>query len=400
MNESSDRYKIQSAAIGPAGLIIDWYDGHRSQFHPVWLRHQCSCRSCGTPINAVRGLRLHHIPEDIQPTLVSADAGGVSLSWSNDGHTSEYAAAWLRDNCYSDEERAHRRHRPILWDGAIGNNPPQADLAVVEADDEARLAMLEQIRDYGFCKIMNAPTRAEDAGRLINMVGPQRVTHFGTYELSKKGTVDNVGDITDALDPHVDETYRTSTIGITVFQVLQPSSNGGASTLVDGFEAVQRLKSTWPEDFELLTKVPITGTRRDAAHNSGGKARWYSATMPVIRTDYYGNLTGVRLNERQIAPLDLPGELVAPCYRALKRLFDTLYDPALRLTFELQAGEGLIFDNQRVLHGRTRFETEDPPRAVLTSSVDIEEFHSSLRLLQEQIEGTVPPIRLTQGMVA
>ena len=200
--------------------------------------------------------------------------------------------------------------------------------------------------------------------------------------------------------PHADETYRLSTIGITVFQVLRPSTEGGHSTLVDGFEAARRLRTAWPEDFDLLTKVPITGERRDAAHNSGGQAKWFSATMPMIRVDFDGEISGVRLNERQIAPLDLPGDLIEPCYRALRRLFEILYDPDLRLTFELQAGDGLIFDNQRVLHGRTAFEPEEPARSVLTSSVDIEEFHSSLRLLTESLRGRVPPMRLSQGMVA
>jgi len=114
--------------------------------------------------------------------------------------------------------------------------------------------------------------------------------------------------ITVALDPHVDETYRLSTIGIIVFQVLRPSSNGGHSTLVDGFEAVRLLRESWPDDFELLTKLPITGERRDAAHNSGGQTKWYAASLPVIRLDFDGDVSGVRLNERQIAPLDLPDD--------------------------------------------------------------------------------------------
>ncbi|MFA9420576.1 MAG: hypothetical protein ACERLB_10535 [Gammaproteobacteria bacterium] len=67
----------------------------------------------------------------------------------------------------------------------------------------------------------------DQAQRLIFLVGTQRQTHYGSYELSKKSTMDNVGDVTSALDPHTDETYRLSAIGITVFQVRHPSANGG-----------------------------------------------------------------------------------------------------------------------------------------------------------------------------
>ena len=400
MSTPDPRYVIASAAIDDGALMVDWRDGHRSRYHPLWLRHQCGCSSCGTAITAVRGLRLHHIPDDIAARLEDCSDDAVGLVWPHDGHRSRYGARWLRDHCYSDAERARRKHRPILWDRRIESDCPEADMVECERSPEARLALLELVRDYGFCVVRNAPTDATEAGRLIGLIGPQRQSHYGTYMLSKKDAVDNVGDITDALDPHVDETYRLSTIGITVFQVLRPSSEGGHSTLVDGFETVRRLREAWPGDFELLRKVPITGERRDAAHNSGGQAKWYAATMPMIRVDFDGDVSGVRLNERQIAPLDVPGNLIGPCYRALQRIFDILYDPDLRLTFELKAGDGLIFDNQRVLHGRTAFEPEEPARSVLTSSVDLEEFHSSLRQLTESVRGTVPALRLTQGMVA
>lgn len=400
MQTSEPGYRIDALAVDGGELRIDWSDGHTSRFHPMWLRHQCTCAACGTPVNAVRGLRLHHIPMEIAFRVEAHDERGVVLAWANDGHHSRYEADWLRDHCYSDTERRRRRHRPVLWDERIGNDPPYADMTACEDTAEQRLAMLERVRDYGFCRIGNAPIEAGQAGRLIGLVGPQRQSHYGTYTLSKKTAVDNVGDITDPLDPHMDETYRLSTVGITVFQVLRPSSDGGHSTLVDGFEAARRLREAYPEEFELLTRVPITGTRRDQARNSGGQVKWLSATMPVIRVDFDGEVSGLRCNERQIMPLDLPGHLIEPCYRALKRLYEIIYDPELRVTFALAAGEGLIFDNQRVLHGRTGFAPEEPGRSVLTSSVDIEEFHSSLRLLTERVRGPVPPMRLAQGMVA
>lgn len=400
MGQSDARYRIETARIEDRHLVVGWGDGHESRFHPVWLRHQCECKLCGTPVNAVRGLRLHHIPGDIAPALHMNDRARVQLEWSNDRHRSTYAARWLRDHCYSARERRLRKHRPTLWDGRIAADPPRAAFSEAESVPSTRLAMLEAVRDAGFCVVSDVPTDPGQAHRLIELVGPQRRTHFGTYRLTNKATVDNVGDITAALDPHTDETYRLSAIGVTVFQVLRPSVDGGHSTLVDGFEAVRRLRDAWPADFELLTRVPIAAQRLDHAHNSGGQARWYAASLPVIKVDFDGDLCGVRLNERQIGPLDLDPDLIEPCYRALGRLFELAYDPDLRVTFALQQGEGLLFDNQRVLHGRTAFTPEAPARSVLTSSVDLEDFHSTLRLLQRDLGRHDPPLRLRQGMAA
>jgi gamma-butyrobetaine dioxygenase len=380
-------------------VAVSWSDGHESRFPSIQLRHQCACPACGTPTNAVRGIRLWMIPDDIRAERAAVTPDGVRVVWSDDGHTSDYDARWLRAACCAPQERAARAARPTLWTAADAGSLPAFDLAAAESDPETRLRLLEAVRDFGVCSITGAPTMADEAARMIALIGPQRVTHFGTYTLTGKASVDNVGDITDALDPHCDETYRLSTVGVTVFQVLRPARSGGHTTLVDGFEAVRRLRADYPDDFDLLTRVPIPAERRDAAVNSGGREKWYAASMPVIRTDIDGHVTGVRLNERQIGPLDVPQDWIEPTYRALKRLFAAAYDPALRITLPLKAGEGVIFDNQRVLHGRTAYRSETPPRAVLTSSVDIEEFHSSLRLLQERLRGRADPRAPLQGMV-
>ena len=400
MTGNDARYSISSAQIDETHVCIIWGDGHMSRFHPMWLRHQCECEVCGSPLDALRGVRLHHLPETVTPQNLEVTEDGIALAWVHDGHRSRYQATWLRDHCYSPEERALRKHQPILWDGTIESDPPTADYDAARASDAVRLKMLEAVRDYGFCKIVGVPPDQAHSQNLIELVGMQRQTHYGTYTLAKRKAVDNVGDNSDPLDPHQDETYRLSAVGITVFQVLHPSSNGGHSTLVDGYEAVRRLRDQAPEDFELLTKLPITGQRLDRARNSGGNQRFLSAKMPIIKLDFDGDVAGLRLNERQIAPLDMPGELIGPCYRALKRLFEFVYDPDLVVTFPLQAGEGLLFDNHRVLHGRTGFVPEDPPRAVLTSSVDLEEFHSTMRTLEMAAGKQGPLMQFAQGVVS
>ncbi|WP_122073852.1 TauD/TfdA family dioxygenase [Pseudophaeobacter sp. EL27] len=393
----TERHSIRSVTSQNGLLAVQWGDGHESRFHAIWLRHQCWCPECGTPETGVRGIRLQHFDETITLSGVDFADTAVRVVWP-DGHRSEYPARWLRNHCYSDTERASRRLAPVLWDATIAAHPPSGSLAEAEADPAARLRILEAVRDYGFCKITDAPKDSAERSRMIDLVGAQRQTHFGTYTLKTKKTVTNVGDTTGPLDPHMDEPYRYAAIGVTVFQVLHPSSNGGASTLVDGFEAVRRLKESWPEDFDMLCSMQITCQRFDPGDNSHGNERWYKSRLPVIQLDEQGEVCGVRMNERQISPLDVPADQVVPAYRALKRLFTILYDEDLCLTLDLKAGEGLLFDNQRLLHGRTGFTPETPPRAVLTSSVDLDDFHSSLRLLQRDLDPDAMHMVLRQGM--
>ena len=394
-NES--RYEIRQASIVDRELQIEWADGHHSNFHPIWLRHQCECEQCGTPMNAVRDLRIHHIPDNIFPVQLTFDPAQVHLNWSNDNHASCYTARWLRDHCYSEFERARRKHRPILWDATIEQDPPTFDYHTTATDSRIRLKMLQAICDYGFCKVENLSPDSSKA--YIELVGQQRQTHFGTYKLSKKNSINNVGDVTSELPPHCDETYRTSTVGITVFQVIRPSQEGGHSTLVDGFEAARRFSDLYPEDFALLARTPIRAQRYDPDHAEGELPRWYICNLPMIQLDNDGDISGIRVNERQISPLDLPADQVDACYRAIRRFLAIIYQPALLIRFPLQAGQGLIFNNQRVLHGRTAFNSEQPGRSVLTSSVDLEDFYSNLRMLSLQHDSNRTRQTYAQGLV-
>ena len=59
------RCLIKTIKVTADGIAVHWQDGHISQFNWIWLRHQCDCELCGSTFNAVRAIRIHHIPEDI-----------------------------------------------------------------------------------------------------------------------------------------------------------------------------------------------------------------------------------------------------------------------------------------------------------------------------------------------
>ena len=398
MNNQQPFRVIVSANVTAQGLRIKWQDQHESLFHWIWLRHQCTCPACGTPMDAIRGIFIHQIPESVSGNLLSISERHVEIEWCNDKHLSTYQADWLRQHCYTKSEHIKRQPRPILWDSSIIKNPPVADFNQAEGDPHYRLHTLEMLDQYGFCKIINTPRQRESAERPINLVGPQRASNFGSYILSQKKSADNVGDTSSALLPHTDETYRISAIGITVFQVFHAASNGGATTLVDGFEAVRRLKATDEDAFHLLVTTPIATQRTDQATTTDRQPSWYQSRMPMIKLDGDGEVSGIRMNERQIGPLDVPSDLVLPVYSALRKLFTLLYSDDLVITFPLQPGEGMLFNNQRVLHGRTAFQPEHPARSVLTSSVDLDEFHSSLRMLRAALNQDTAQRYYSQGL--
>ena len=56
----------------------------------------------------------------------------------------------------------------------------------------------------------------------------------------------------------------------------------------------------------------------------------------MIRVDEDQEVCGIRVNERQIAPIDLPYDQVVPTYRALQKFLKIVYDPSLMISFPLK----------------------------------------------------------------
>ena len=105
----------------------------------------------------------------------------------------------------------------------------------------------------------------------------------------------------------------------------------------------------------------------------------------------------MRLLDRGMAPLDAPINEVEPFYDALRLLLDIVYGGEGRITVKLKAGEMLVFNNQRLLHGRTAFAPGEARRHVRSCHVDLDEFHSKLRTAYRSIGRTEAWMRMGSG---
>ncbi len=81
--------------------------------------------------------------------------------------------------------------------------------------------------------------------------------------------------------------------------------------------------------------------------------------------------------------MDLPAEVVKPYYAAHRELCRLMVAEENQVSFQLQAGQSVLFDNHRVLHSRTEF--SDPERFLQICNVDRESFHQRLRLLADKL---------------
>ncbi len=377
MGAETDRNRITALARSDARLEVTWGDGHVSGFPSIWLLEACSCDACGSSETAVRLVRLTDRPA--RPVLVSAgvEDGQLVVGWGA-GHVSRFEPGWLRAHCLSAEERRRRKPAPVIWSAEIASHLPYFDYAEIASDPERHLAFLESLRDIGFVILRDVPKARERTEEVAGLVGQLRLTNYGIFELEAKPDPEIVGDTAVPLELHSDEPYRIEPPAITFFHVLRQSDRGGDSTLADGFHLAGTLRAENPAAFDTLCTLPAR------FHRTLREGRAFETQAPIISRDRDGEVTGIRLLDRGMAPVDAPTEQVEPFYDALRALLSLIYRGAGRITVKLQPGEMLVFNNQRVMHGRTGFDPSKSHRHVRSCHVDLDEFHSRLRVAYRQ----------------
>lgn len=359
-----------------------WDDDHQSEFHYIWLRDNCRCDECGDRSGGHRYLELGVIDENIAPATVDIDPdGAIRIIWMGNDHLTEYPATWLHQHCYSPEAIKQQRPQPQLWDAEIKKNLPVWDYQQIISNETVRRQTFERINDFGFAIIDNVPNQKQQIEELAGIFGFIRETHYGrVFELLATPQQRILAQTSHAIRPHTDEQFRSPVPGLFMMHCLRASEcGGGASILVDGFNAAEILRAEHPADFELLSRIPIPHRRflHDDVDNVALSAKW-----PSIELNRYGDLEAVHINERTLAPLDIEADLVEPVYAALKKLLSLVYDPALQLHYRLEAGQAAVLDNHRVLHARTAFNGN---RHIRQCHVDRDEFFSRLRVLQQRL---------------
>jgi trimethyllysine dioxygenase len=214
---------------------------------------------------------------------------------------------------------------------------------------------LRQQREYGFCYVTEVPYEDPSATeKLLESIAFIRETHYGgfydfTADLASKDTAyTNI-----ALEAHTDTTYFSDPAGLQAFHLLSHTDGeGGASLLVDGFKVAQELYDTDREAYRILSTVNVNA---HASGNDGISIQPYRG-FPVLEHDSATSaLLRVRWNTSDRASIELPIDETEKWYDAARK-FDALVKKKENEYWEqLTPGKVLIFDNWRVLHGRSKF---------------------------------------------
>ena len=362
--------------VTDTGILIGWSDGRRSRFHALWLRDNCPSGG-----DKRAGSRTFSVT-DMNPELFVLDAerddeGDLVIEFS-DGHESIFRFDWLETNSAESHDRlGAARHIEHFRAGADihrfdlprHGSPRHGDLLDAVSRDGAAIVNGVPSTGTEMLAALFGPVRETESGQMSNLVMDSVGWEFGDAGL--------------AIDPHTSESFRYAPPGVSVVHCVEVPETGGDWTLVDGFAVASELRDRDPDAFDLLTETSVPFVRREATSGSVGSMHLL-AHGPIISLDRDREISGVRFDERSMAPLDLEPRQVGDYYRALITFSKAVHDPSRTLLLSLQPGQAVVFDNHRVLHGRTAVGTDGDGGHVRVCGVDRDQFHSRLRGLREQ----------------
>jgi gamma-butyrobetaine dioxygenase len=320
--------------------------------NPYWLRDNCPCTECRDPRGGQKRFQIGDLPDGLTAVGAVEDATGLAVHWS-DGHRSHYPAGW--DAPAAPDERTE--HAKRLWEAAdFARGLPEADWAAYLAEPEERIAVLAAVRRSGFALLRGVPAEPGRVLEVARSFGYVRETNYGElFDVRVEPDPANLAFTGLAIAPHTDNPYRDPVPTLQLLHCLRNDCAGGDSGLVDGFRAADLLRAEDPAAFALLTRTPVPFRYRD-------RGTELAAEKPLIGLDPRGAIREVRFNNRSTDTAALralsPAGLDA-FYAAYRRFAAITLRPELRLDFRLAPGDCLLFDNTRLLHARTAFETGD-----------------------------------------
>ena len=158
--------------------------------------------------------------------------------------------------------------------------------------------------------------------------------------------------------------------------------------LVDGLRLAEAIQKRNPEHFRILSSIPIPYHHIDKDH------KFLNYNIPFIIDPQTDRVSRVHFNNTDRVPFDNVSIKAMQClgvtdytqalfklYEALQTFLKTMEDEAIEYRFRLEPGRALLFNNHRVLHGRTAFTGQ---RKMCGGYINKEDWISRLTVLRER----------------
>jgi alpha-ketoglutarate-dependent taurine dioxygenase len=188
----------------------------------------------------------------------------------------------------------------------------------------------------------------------------------------------------------MDLLYMNEPPGFQLLHCLKNDASGGNALFSDSYNALLSLERNQPHLFHALVKMKTNFKYDNDGHQ-------YSRTAPFVEVKDR-TIPACRDNIHVInhsppfqgpLPLEFTSKSVTGQHvmmDALRAFTEATESPENLFEYRYEAGDCVIFNNRRVLHGRREFDPETGERWLKGCYVDADVFNSKMRVLHDNLE--------------
>ena len=358
-------------------IHIKWSDNSDSSYPFLWLRENDPA-GFHKDTNE-RMTDLTSIPLDISLTKAFIKDDVLMLNWSDSENSTRYNLDWLYHHKPGKRVSDPAAIKKRCWRGGMGTDKlPTAKAKDLLQDDDALATWLENTQSFGLSLVTGLDARHDAGMEVAKRIGFLRETNFGTtFQVQSKPNPNNLAYTSVALPPHTDLPNQELPPGFQFLHCLANEAEGGGSTFADGLAIATDLRANDIEAFNMLSSVSIPFRFYD--ENTDIRSRKH-----VITLNLDGKISEICFNAHIADFLDIDPKLMKSYYRAYGKFMKMTRSNAYLISLRLAAGEMVVFDNRRILHGRDAFNPKTGFRHLHGCYVDRGEFESRLRVLKRR----------------
>lgn len=369
----------------------------------LYLRDICQCSKCISPSSGRKTFATCDIPmvprlrqPDTESIRLAAD-GGLEITWEDDfltgdTHTSVYSQEFLNHLAEYDGKTYHY-HPPsrILWNKTEFQHAMGSRVITfgdwMEGGPEFAQAILD-LNIRGLVFMRDVPKSSYSLQMIAEKIGNLSSTIRGlTWDVIANSESEHAaaGHNQD-LRLHQDLLYSNNTPQVKFLHCLENECQGGVSLFSDGLRAAAQLQREDRRSFKALSLHPATFscdkaghylTRRRSVIEAGiGQPLRSVSWSPAFQTPF--RVKEHREPSRVPATRRHPNDEMLRIWSKAARVFrDSLESPDNVVQHRLQPGDCVIFDNTRVLHGRTPVDASAGLRHLRGAYIDRETLKSA-----------------------
>lgn len=246
------------------------------------------------------------------------------------------------------------------------------------SDDLVLRDVLLSIKKHGAAIVEGVAADRSEIVKVCKRIGPLQNSHFGEMESVVTSNLEIIDRAYTSLSlrAHTDTAYLKNNAGLEVFHVINKAATGGESLLIDGFYCAEQLRQNYPKDFEFLTKNKV-----ESQFYKKGSTNLKYLDQVIKLNPINGELEQIRFNPyHKVNLTHLSYDEIKQYYRAIKNLTKIVRDTNNEYWIGLNPDQILLFDNFRLLHGRSAF---TGARTLVTAYLSRDDWLSKAEVLLE-----------------